>query len=97
MVGMRKWGGPEERPGVAAGVATFDAKGNIYLFTSNAFQVFDPGERFLGGMYGASSDMVKTPVWGDLFFPAPVFAPDGYAYSFGRAGLLRIKVTIPPA
>ncbi len=32
--------------------------------------------------------MVKTPVWGDLF---------GYAYSFDRAGLLRIKVTMPPA
>ena len=94
---IRKWGGPEEQAGVAAGIATFDSTGNIYLFTGNALQAFDANENFLGGIYGSSSDMVKTPVWGDLFYPAPVFARDGYGYSFGKHGLLRLQVTLPPA
>jgi hypothetical protein len=45
----------------------------------------------------SSSDLLKTPVWGDLFYPAPVFTRDGDGHSFGKARLLRLEVTLPPA
>jgi len=31
---------------------------------------------------------------GKVFWPAPVFTKDGFGYSFGPDGLIRIKVTL---
>jgi hypothetical protein len=58
-------------------------------------ELFDTAGTLLGGFYhanGPHTDRLKTPVWGDVFWPAPAFPGDGFAYTFGAAGLLRLEV-----
>jgi outer membrane protein assembly factor BamB len=84
------WG--EESLG-GAGEPTVDPDGNVYLFqyVPWAVRMFDPSGQPLGML--DYEDDVPDPY---RFFPAPVFAPDGYGYSFDDTqGLLRLEITLP--
>lgn len=69
---------------------------------SNALLVFDRDGRYLGGRYmepgmrGLGGD-AKAPTYNDAYWPSPVFLPDGRAFTFGKDGLLELKVTLPAA
>lgn len=83
------------------GPVNIDPSGNIYMNVngSESQLVFDNAGRFLGGQYLREGDerneAGKETRWGDIFMPSPVFLPDGRAFSFGRGGLLELKVTLP--
>ncbi|MEA2675184.1 MAG: hypothetical protein QOI92_2376 [Chloroflexota bacterium] len=83
------------------GVLNLDPKGNMYLslFYPVSQLVFDPKGTFLDAFTlapGAPQTVLgSTTTWGDMFWPAPVFLPDGRAFSFGRDGLIQLQVTLP--
>ena len=92
------WG--DESVGFSASPVVGPA-GNVFLFQygppniqggSPAMRMFDPAGRPLG-----IRDLKDTPPGPERFFPTPVFAPDGYGYSFGgsQGGLVRIEITLP--
>ena len=99
------WGDQGSVPGQlgASGEPSLDAAGNIFVFqyVPQAVQVFNPKGRFLGGLYedsaadsGSDKPMPGFQFDGKVFWPAPVFTKDGFGYSFGPDGLIRIKVTL---
>jgi DNA-binding beta-propeller fold protein YncE len=83
------------------GALNLDPKGNMYLslFYPVSQLVFDAKGAFLDAFTlapGAPQTVLgKTTTWGDMFWPAPVFLPDGRAFSFGRDGLIQLQVTLP--
>ena len=86
-----------------AGPLSLDAAGNIYVSTyeTESTLVLNPmgaliGERLLGeGMQRMEGN--KQITWGDVFWPAPTFLPDGRAFAFWKDGLVELKVTLPAA
>jgi hypothetical protein len=86
-----------------AGPLSLDAAGNIYVSTyeTESTLVLNPmgaliGERLLGeGMQRMEGN--KQITWGDVFWPAPTFLPDGRAFAFWKEGLVELKVTLPAA
>jgi outer membrane protein assembly factor BamB/class 3 adenylate cyclase len=99
---IRQWGQPGSTPGKLglSGEPSLDAAGNIYVFqyVPQAIQVFDPKGRLLGGIFEQSNPDLYSNTFqfnGRVFWPPPVFAPDGYAYSFGPDGLIQLKVKLP--
>jgi outer membrane protein assembly factor BamB/class 3 adenylate cyclase len=96
---LARWGQPGNAPGDLglSGEPSVDAKGNIYVFqyVPQALQIFDPSGHFLGGIYEDSTAESGYQFDGSVFWPAPVFAPDGFGYSFGPDGLVRMKITLP--
>jgi outer membrane protein assembly factor BamB len=52
-----------------------------------AILIYDSDYRFLGGRYYSPG----MPV----YWPSPVFLPDGRAFTFGPDGLVELKVTLP--
>jgi outer membrane protein assembly factor BamB len=71
-----------------SGEARVDAAGNVYAFVYAPYAeiVLSPDGVLLGARTGRP---------GQLFFPPPVIAPDGFGYSFGPDGLVRLKLTLP--
>ena len=71
-----------------SGEARVDAAGNVYLFVYAPYAevVLSPDGALLGARSGQA---------GQLFYPPPVIATDGFGYSFGPDGLVRLKVTLP--
>jgi outer membrane protein assembly factor BamB len=77
-----------------------DPAGNVVLFQygppgiqggAPAMRMFDPEGRPLG-----IRDLKDTPPGPERFYPTPVFASDGYGYSFGGSqGLVRLEVALP--
>ena len=61
--------------------------------------VLDPSGAFLDGLYhqgnSAETSLGSPIVYGDVFWPSPVFLPDGRAFSFGRDGLIELEATLP--
>jgi tripartite motif-containing protein 71 len=101
------WGTPGNEPGQMgdSGEPSIDGAGNIYVFqyVPQELQVFDAGGRLLGGQYHAQGqpqtsrgDTPETVVWGDVYWPAPIFDQDGFGYTFGPDGLLKLTVSLPP-
>jgi outer membrane protein assembly factor BamB len=77
----------------ASGEPTVDGSGNVVMiqYVPAAMKLFDPTGKLLGVL--DYEDGVPDPY---LLYPAPVFAPDGFAYSFdAKAGLLQVKVATP--
>ena len=78
-----------------------DPRGRIYavVYGSAAQLVLDRSGALLGGRYiGPGMDLGsggKTIRWGDFWYPAPTFLPDGRAFVFGEAGLLQLNVHLP--
>ena len=79
---------------------TFDSAGNFYVATQSSMAaaddlVFDQNGALIGDRHGSGSSVGKAhQERGSAFFPAPVFGPDGLAYSFNEDGLLQIQVTL---
>ena len=71
-----------------SGEARVDAHGDVflYLYAPYAQVALAPDGSVLGA---------RTSADATLFYPPPVFAPDGFAYSFSPDGLVRLKVTLP--
>ena len=85
-----------------AGSLSLDPAGNIYVSTyeTESTLVLNPigvliGERPLGD--GMQRMEIKAATWGDVFWPSPVFLPDGRAFSFWKDGLVELKVTLKAA
>jgi outer membrane protein assembly factor BamB len=79
--------------------ATMDGQGNVYVFryVYAALQVFDPDGMILGGMYaGQNRSGLVGPghLSNEVFWPPPVFMPDGAGYTFGADGLIQISVNV---
>jgi tripartite motif-containing protein 71 len=102
------WGTPGNEPGQMgdSGEPSIDGAGNIYVFqyVPQELQVFDAGGRLLGGQYHVQGqpqtshgDTPETVGWGDVFWPPPVFDKDGFGYTFGPDGLVKLKVSLPPS
>jgi hypothetical protein len=86
------WG---EEPLGWSGEPTVDPDGNVFVFqyVPTAMRMFDPSGQPLGTL-----DYEDDTSGAYRFFPAPVFAPDGYGYSFDDTqGLLRLEITLPQA
>ncbi len=84
-----------------AGLITTDRAGHIYVstFNSESTLVLDLGGAVVAARYlgdGQMTDVSKQPTWGDTFWPTPVFAPSGLAYTFWKDGLAELKVAVPP-
>ena len=94
-----RWGEQGSAPGQlgGSGEPTLDAAGNIFVFqyVPEALQVFDPKGRFLAALFEDPGISLTLQFKGKVFWPPPVFTKDGFAYSFGPDGLIRIKVTLP--
>jgi outer membrane protein assembly factor BamB/class 3 adenylate cyclase len=99
-------GTPGNQPGQMgdSGEPSIDGAGNIYVFqyVPQELQVFDAGGRLLGGQYHVQGqpltsrlDTPETVVWGDVYWPAPIFDQDGFGYAFGPDGLVKLKVSLP--
>jgi hypothetical protein len=76
----------------ASGVPTIGPDGDVFLFqfVPAAMRMFDPAGHPLGLLDYA--DDVPDPYQ----FGPPVFAPDGYGYSFDDThGLLRLQIALP--
>ena len=72
----------------ASAEARVDAAGRVYVFTYVPYaQIVLASD---GTVLGARSGEA-----GQLFYPPPVIAPDGFGYSFDPSGLVRLKVTLP--
>jgi streptogramin lyase len=76
----------------------FDPDGNLYAWSYDrgAQVVLDPS----GGLRAAvwpkvGVQLEKQITWGDKWWPSPVFLPDGRAFTFGKAGLLEMRVALP--
>jgi len=83
------------------GLITTDRAGHIYVstFNSESTLVLDSSGAVIGARYlgnGLLTDVSKQPTWGDTFWPTPVFAPSGLAYTFWKDGLAELKVAAPP-
>ena len=77
----------------ASGEPTVDGAGNVVLiqYVPAAMKLFDPTGTMLGVL--EYEDGVPDPY---LLYPSPVFAPDGFGYSFdAKAGLLQVEVVTP--
>ena len=96
--------------GGGAGPINLDASGNIYVVVfggarpvegrdnQDAQLVYSKDGKFLGGRYiKAGMRHSETPTYGDAFWPSPVFLPDGRAFTFGEAGLVELRVDLPPS
>jgi outer membrane protein assembly factor BamB len=97
--------------GQTCGQLSLDPEGNIYVVlfggappvqgkdSKNALLVFDPDGEYLGGRYiepgMRQGSGARTISYGDTYEPSPVFLPDGRAFTFGEAGLVELKVTLP--
>jgi hypothetical protein len=90
-----------EIDGDGFGLVTLDPDGNIFIgiFGSASQLVFDQKGNLLGADYlepdEDMSRLGRAVIWGDTWFPSPVFLPDGRAFTFGKDGLLELKVTLP--
>jgi len=99
------WGTPGNEPGQLSGSGepSVDNAGNLYVFqyVSQAVQVFDPQGRLIGGIYqeaGTPDDGSQGYQFlGRVFWPPPVFDKDGFGYTFGPDGLVKLKVSLPPS
>jgi outer membrane protein assembly factor BamB len=100
------WGTPGNAPGQMgdSGEPSVDGAGNIYVFqyVPQELQVFDGRGQLLGGQYHVGGqretirgDTPETLVWGDVYWPVPVFDKDGFGYTFGPDGLVKLKVSLP--
>jgi outer membrane protein assembly factor BamB len=71
-----------------SGEARVDATGHVYCFVYVPYAqvVLAPDGTVLAAESGEA---------GQLFFPPPVIGPDGYGYSFGPDGLVKLKVSLP--
>jgi hypothetical protein len=84
------------------GPINLDAKDDIYVevYRSESMLAFDPDGKFItGGYLLAGMRRVgggKKTEWGDWYWPTPVFMPDGRAFTFGEAGLVELRVDLPP-
>ncbi|MBA2717991.1 MAG: PQQ-binding-like beta-propeller repeat protein [Chloroflexi bacterium] len=78
-----------------------DPKGRIYavVYGSEAQVVLDQSGALIGARYiGPGMDRGsagRTIEWGDSWYPAPAFLPDGRAFLFGKAGLLELTINLP--
>jgi outer membrane protein assembly factor BamB/class 3 adenylate cyclase len=94
------WGTPGNAPGQmgGSGEPSVDGAGNIYVFqyVPSELQVFDARGRLLGGQYDVEGQSTTSRGGRDIFWPPPVFDPDGFGYTFGPDGLVKLKVTLPP-
>ncbi len=61
--------------------------------------VFDPTGRLIGARHVTGTmlpmDIGKEVTWGDAFWPAPVFLPDGHGFAFWKNGLAELTGTLP--
>lgn len=86
---------------VSAGYLELGPDGRIYVaqFYPVSEVVLDADGSFLDEQVhveGAPETVLsKTIAHGDVLWPAPVFLPDGRAFTFGPDGLTEIKVTLP--
>jgi outer membrane protein assembly factor BamB len=86
--------------GTAASLSV-DPAGNIYVATydDESTLVLDPSGALIGarlltdGMQRMVVDRQVT--WGDVFWPAPTFLPDGRAFAFWKDGLVELRVKLP--
>ena len=97
-----------EIDGDGFGILELDPADNMYIQAyapsfdfpvAAAILVFDPTGTFLGGMYRTPGSQppaeARTIIYGDWYYPTPVFMPDGRAFTFSKAGLTEMKVTLP--
>jgi outer membrane protein assembly factor BamB len=87
---LGSWG--DESVGASA-EPVVDPAGNVYLFqyVPGAMRMFDPEGRPVG-----IRDIKTRTLATQQFYPAPVFAQDGYGYSFDDTqGLIRIEIALP--
>jgi outer membrane protein assembly factor BamB/class 3 adenylate cyclase len=82
----------------ASGEPSIDGAGNVYLFTyvPSTLRVFSADGGLLGEQSGSGG--LQTPGYqfsGNVFWPPPVFDQDGFGYSFGPAGLVRLQISLP--
>jgi outer membrane protein assembly factor BamB len=76
----------------------FDPDGNLYAWSYDrgAQVVIGPSGELLAAVWpNVGVRLEKRITWGDKWWPSPVFLPDGRAFTFGKAGLLELKVTLP--
>jgi tripartite motif-containing protein 71 len=84
----------------SGGPLTIDPAGNIHVavFNSESNLVFDAKGTLVGGRYLSGTmqrmEAGKKVVWGDVFWPAPAFLPDGRGFTFWKDGLVELKVTL---
>ena len=84
-----------------AGSIALDRAGNVNVSTyiSESTLVFDPKGSLIAARYLTGSmqrmDIGKQASWGDVFWPSPVYLPDGRAFTFWKNGLAELKVTLP--
>lgn len=97
------WGTGGNAPGQigGSGELTVDANGNVYVFryVFSALQVFDVDGVVKGGMYaapGTYGEVGPCCLSDNVFWPPPVFTPDGAGYTFGAAGLVQIRTVFAP-
>ena len=92
------WPWPLE--GDDAGLLNLDPQGNVYdwSFYAGHQVVLDPSGRLIADIVpNEGIRLGRTIAWGDLWWPSPVFLPDGRAFAFGKDGLLELKVSCRPA
>ena len=72
----------------ASGEARTANDGSVFVYTyvPYAQAVLAPDGTVLAARSGKA---------GELFYPPPVFLPDGFAWSLDPNGLIRLKVTLP--
>lgn len=86
--------------GDGIGPASTDADGNvdIELYGTETILVFDRDGMALGGIRlpprAKGVRLGQTVDYGDWYWPAPIFLPEGRAFTFGRDGLILMKVSI---
>jgi eukaryotic-like serine/threonine-protein kinase len=76
----------------------FDPDGSLYAWSYHrgAQVVLDPSGELLAAVWPeVGVRLEKRITWGDKWWPSPVFLPDGRAFTFGKAGLLELRVTLP--
>ncbi len=102
-----RWGEQGNEPGQngLSGEPSVDAAGDIHVFqyVPQELQVFDPTGRLLAGQYHVEGQPLTsrgntpdTVIWGDVYWPAPVFDRQGYGWTFGPDGLTKMKVSLAP-
>jgi outer membrane protein assembly factor BamB len=75
-----------------------DPEGNLYAWSYDrgAQVVLDPSGELLAAVWPeVGVRLEKQITWGDKWWPSPVFLSDGRAFSFGKAGLLELRVALP--
>jgi len=75
-----------------------DPSGNLFAWSydQGAQVVLDPSGALLAAVRPEIGVRLEKQItWGDKWWPSPVFLPDGRAFTFGKAGLLELRVTLP--